>query len=321
MASTIPTSFLVLSDTHGDVFEVPTRRFDVALHCGDLTEESKLDEYKVSLELLKKINAPLKLVIAGNHDFTLDTPTFRRNVAGIRQVIEPDLIRRTYGDFGEAKALLESDGAKAAGIVYLEEGTHHFTLANGASLTVYASPFTASLSSGWGFNFHPSQDHEWSIGKDVDIVMTHGPPLGVLDYTDSKVRAGSSSLFRAVARAQPRLHCFGHIHEGWGARRVAWRSGLDHDSLSHFTAIDNDRSETNDNLARLYPHKFDDNATLQAKASRLAELQRHRYRPAMDYGATPDETMFVNASLQGELQHPTHLAWEAIIHLPGEKSL
>ena len=132
----IPTRFLVLSDTHGEDVDVPSCEFDVALHCGDLTEESKLDEFRSAIRTLKKIKAPLKLVIAGNHDFTLDTPMFERKVAEMHRLQDVDdaLVERTYGAFGEAKEMFESEDAKASGIVFLDEGTHHLKLANGALL-------------------------------------------------------------------------------------------------------------------------------------------------------------------------------------------
>ena len=79
----IKTSFLVLSDTHGH--EIPPdylkQHADVVIHCGDLTTESKIDEFKSAIELLRNSKAPLKLVIPGNHDFTLDIPIFQRKIA------------------------------------------------------------------------------------------------------------------------------------------------------------------------------------------------------------------------------------------------
>jgi 3',5'-cyclic AMP phosphodiesterase CpdA len=77
----VPTRFLILSDTHGEDVLIPNLPVDVAIHCGDLTDESKLDEFRQSVQLLERINAPPKLVIAGNHDFTLDTGNFREKVA------------------------------------------------------------------------------------------------------------------------------------------------------------------------------------------------------------------------------------------------
>ncbi|KAB8239739.1 uncharacterized protein BDW43DRAFT_259020 [Aspergillus alliaceus] len=44
----------------------------VAIHFGDLTTESKFEENRAAIRLLANINAPLELVIASNHDITLD---------------------------------------------------------------------------------------------------------------------------------------------------------------------------------------------------------------------------------------------------------
>jgi hypothetical protein len=55
----------------------------------------------------------------------------------------------------------------------------------------------------------------------VDIVMTHGPPKGVLDVVDGE-NEGCDMLLKAVGRARPLMHCFGHIHEGHGAQVVKW---------------------------------------------------------------------------------------------------
>ncbi|KAI0133555.1 hypothetical protein BJ170DRAFT_606663 [Xylariales sp. AK1849] len=59
-----------------------------------------------------------------------------------------------------------------------------------------------------------------------------------MDYTDSKQRAGCPHLFGAIRRAKPLLHCFGHIHEGWGSKLVTWRDKIS-ERPSHFTDIDN----------------------------------------------------------------------------------
>ena len=147
----VKTRFFILSDTHGMDFgreERSSHYADVAIHCGDLTEEFKLEEYRATLRLLMDIQAPLKLVIAGNHDFTMDIPVFREMVAHARPALDPDLIRKVNGALGEARQLFED--ARSAGIIFLEEGSDLFTLENGASLAIYASPYTPSLGD-WGF--------------------------------------------------------------------------------------------------------------------------------------------------------------------------
>lgn len=53
--------------------------------------------------------------------------------------------------------------------------------------------------------------------------MTHGPPLGILDETNNNMNVGCPHLLRAVTRARPRIHAFGHIHEAWGADFGVWK--------------------------------------------------------------------------------------------------
>lgn len=180
MTTNISTTFLIMSDSHGQqlLSKPPTDRIDVAIHCGDLTHESKLEEFQTTLQYLQDLNADLKLVIAGNHDFTLDVPAFERIVANTRPPLEPELVRKTYGDYGEVRNSLFAR-AKHANIILLNEGSYEFKLRNGALLRVYASPYTPSFgsswagSSDWGFQYHLNEGHHFDIPEDVDVVMTH----------------------------------------------------------------------------------------------------------------------------------------------------
>jgi Icc-related predicted phosphoesterase len=52
----------------------------------------------------------------------------------------------------------------------------------------------------------------------IDILITHGPPFGILDETHKENHAGSKGLWESVKKIKPRLHIFGHIHEGHGIR-------------------------------------------------------------------------------------------------------
>ncbi|KAH6895629.1 ser/Thr protein phosphatase family protein [Thelonectria olida] len=315
--ASVKTRFLILSDTHGEEFPPdvqPNFPVDVAIHCGDLTEESKLDEFRTSLRLLKAIQAPLKLVIAGNHDFTLDTPAFKNVIDGAPTAIEEDLVRRNFGNFGEARSLLQQD----PDIKLLDEGVHRFVLTNGALLTVYASPYTPSKSN-WGFQYHPDQGHDWNIPT-VDLVMTHGPPRGVLDRTDSKERAGCPQLFGAIARARPRLHCFGHIHEGWGAKLAAWRRETS-EMPTHFADIDNDNSVLLSSLASLKAGKFDIPETLEEKNIKLKTMTSRRafFTSHCAGDEVPlrvgEQTLFINGSIQGPEADSFQLPWVVDIDL------
>jgi len=93
--TTVRTRILILSDTHGKQFsEKLQRSADVAIHCGDLTNGSELEEVKAAINLIKSIDAPLKLVIAGNHDFTFDIPAFERIMAENGYAIDSDLVTK-----------------------------------------------------------------------------------------------------------------------------------------------------------------------------------------------------------------------------------
>lgn len=289
---------------------------DVVIHCGDLTEESKLDEFRTSVELLKSIDAPLKLVIAGNHDFTLDIPTFRRKLAAIDPPLDSELVRKTYGEFGEARALFET--AKDAGVEFLDEGMHRFFLANGAELTVYASPYTQSLSGDGGFQYLSSEDEQrsWAIEEGTDVVITHSPPCGVLDRTSEGRRAGSSSLFTEVARCRPKVHCFGHIHEGWGAKLVAWNDLPAEQEVTHFNAVDGERSSIVETLAGLTAGKFDDEATAEEKRERKEEVERRGFYEAALRREDEGKTLFVNAAVEGMEEGEQQVPWVVEVDLP-----
>lgn len=49
------------------------------------------------------------------------------------------------------------------------------------------------------------------IPTDIDIIVTHYPPLGILDDG-----LGSPEILNFVLKSQPRYHLFGHIHRTGG---------------------------------------------------------------------------------------------------------
>lgn len=296
-----------MSDTHGHqpLSGALTEHIDVAIHCGDLTQESKIEEFQKTLQYLQDIKAELKLVIAGNHDFTMDTPAFGKTVANAKPPLEPELVRKTYGDYGEIRRFIAAN-SEAANIILLDEGSYEFRLRSGALLRVYASPFTPSLTGDWGFQYHPSEGHNFDIPETVDIVVTHGPPKGILDYTDSGRRAGCPDLFQAVAHAQPRLHCFGHIHEGWGGKSVTWRRNMPATSVSsHFTHIDHSKSRVLSNISHLEAAR---------QNSDLVYLSAD-----CNVTGSDAQTLFVNAALQG-VSDISQIPWIVNIPLPRAKA-
>ena len=70
----------------------------------------------------------------------------------------------------------------------------------------------------WAFmNTEEQAKRYWENAPlDVDVLVTHGPPKGVLDMTILGDHAGSQALFDYVKKVNPHYHFFGHIHEAYG---------------------------------------------------------------------------------------------------------
>ena len=189
-------------------------------------------------KMLMEANAELKLVIAGNHDLTLDRDYFKGPAMRAFSLKESE---RSLKSLDAIRELWVGEEARTHGIRFLDEGVHHFVLKNGAKFSVYASPYQPEFYN-WAFAYERDEDrynpgepvHRFQAPNpipsfpEIDIVMTHGPPLNILDevnnsFSDSS-NVGCANLLRAIKRCRPLLHCFGHIHEAWGAKVVDWTS-------------------------------------------------------------------------------------------------
>lgn len=312
----IKTRFLIISDTHTaspavkhDGYDViprcPLPKADVLLHCGDLTMIGHLHEYEKTLDMLGSIEADLKLVIAGNHDITLDEAYYARKGQhmhrGTRAGHDPDLPTK-------AKEMWVGERAKAAGVTYLNEGTYNFTLKNGAKLRIYASPYQPEFCD-WAFPYWRNQDrynppHQCTpkavpIAENpvpnfpaIDVMMTHGPPMGVLDTVRTGDNVGCEHLLRAARRCKPRLHCFGHIHEGWGGRRVKWKDGEELDV----------KTEEHISTSEDVPVEMEDGASSNAVEVDISKGGKME----VNFG---QETLMVNASVMTVTYKPWNSPW------------
>jgi predicted phosphohydrolase len=293
MPPTVSTRFLVISDTHNFDFDNkanahvrfqhPLPKADVLLHCGDLTMAGGLSAYKGVLKMLGSIEAELKLVIAGNHDLSLDGPYWRRT--------ENDEDDGQPGEHEKAMEIMTGPLAKQAGVTYLEEGMHTFTLKNGAKFNVYASPYQPEFC-GFAFpyerdedRFNPPQHVNEGVKPiainpipdfpAVDIMMTHGPPKGILDPVyEGRMTAhvGCDALMTAVSRARPRMYCFGHIHEGHGANLITWK---DDKKIVGKEAIKTESDQVN-----FFPQALDGSVTFGKQTLMVnAAIMTVRYKP------------------------------------------
>ena len=53
------------------------------------------------------------------------------------------------------------------------------------------------------------------IPSEIDVLITHQPPLGIMDG-DGAYEYGSAELLARVLNICPRVHLFGHIHNATG---------------------------------------------------------------------------------------------------------
>lgn len=53
------------------------------------------------------------------------------------------------------------------------------------------------------------------IPEGTDVLITHDPPYGILDYDDN-INYGSTEILNRITTIRPGLHLFGHIHAQHG---------------------------------------------------------------------------------------------------------
>jgi hypothetical protein len=88
-------------------------------------------------------------------------------------------------------------------------------------LKIWGSPYQPEFC-GWAYQYPRGTDRWRIIPEGLDILITHGPPLNILDetrrYNDMhwKENVGCYDLAAEVRAKKPRLHIFGHIHDAYG---------------------------------------------------------------------------------------------------------
>ena len=95
---------------------------------------------------------------------------------------------------------------------YLQDEARHY-----GGITFYGAPWTPELQ-GWAFYLpFDSMRDKWAlIPDDTDVLITHTPPMNVLDQNRHGRHCGCPELQRRLIDLRPRIHCFGHIHASGG---------------------------------------------------------------------------------------------------------
>lgn len=180
---------IFISDTHDIHDQMQLDSGDLLIHCGDFTRKGDLKDVRSFASFMEQQNFTHKIVIAGNHDFCFEDE--RRE---------------------EAELIL-----KSCGINYL----------NDSSVTIDGIKFWGSPIQpwfhDWAFNKKRGEEirkHWELIPSDTDVLLTHGPPYGILDLCAHGERVGCKDLLEVVRDIRPEIHAFGHIHEGYGITEI-----------------------------------------------------------------------------------------------------
>ena len=154
------------------------------IHAGDVTKKGEKNQVIDFLDWYSKLDFEHKIFIAGNHDFHFETESEEE----INNMIPKNII------------YLNDSGVEIEG------------------LKIWGSPIQPWFYD-WAFNRQrgPEIQHHWDlIPNDLDILITHGPPEGILDFTIRNESVGCIDLLNKIKETKPQLHVFGHIHEGYG---------------------------------------------------------------------------------------------------------
>jgi Icc-related predicted phosphoesterase len=177
-----------ISDTHGHHEEIIVpKETNLIICCGDEANHSNPHinegESHKFFEWFSTLDVEHKVFVPGNHS----------------TAIQEGLI--TSEDY--------------PGVTFL---IHQFINIEG--INIFGSPYTPSFGKSWAYMKKSNRMQQvWESVPLCDILVTHGPPKGILDVCEDKdksnrfVHVGCKSLLNKVQQLRPTIHAFGHIHD------------------------------------------------------------------------------------------------------------
>jgi len=163
---------------------------DVLIFAGDMSGRGSIKSIKRFNDWIGQFAHPHKIVVAGNHDKTLDGPLSSLSRSALSSCT---YLQDTY---------VEIDGK-----------------------IFYGSPWQPEFMS-WGFNLKRGRqlERKWSfIHSDTEVLITHCPPYNTMDLVDNVYsrengeHVGCMDLATRINQLKKlKVHVFGHIHCGYG---------------------------------------------------------------------------------------------------------
>lgn len=182
---------VAVSDTHTlqKHVPIPEGQFDFFIHAGDMGNVGKYNEYAAIGKWFSELKSQFKhrIIVPGNHDIG-----FMR-----------DSDRIMSDHFDEDVILLIDKGIELEGVKF------------------YGCPWMPNFMN-WAFMLEEEELSPYydAIPDDTQVLITHCPPLNILDQTTKNYgyeRCGSSTLLERVKKLPKLTHnIFGHIHHSYG---------------------------------------------------------------------------------------------------------
>jgi Icc-related predicted phosphoesterase len=182
---------VLISDTHTMHEDLVLPQGDILIHSGDFTGRGKPHEVEEFFGWLERQSKNFKHIvfIAGNHELSFD-------------------YKSTW--------VVDAIKSLPTNVHYLEDSEIIID-----DIKFYGSPWQPEFFD-WAFNLPRGKklEEKWEmIPNDTDVLITHGPPMYILDYTlRDMINVGCLALYNKVIQIKPKLHVFGHIHEGYGIK-------------------------------------------------------------------------------------------------------
>lgn len=191
-----------ISDTHGKTIPDDQLPFgDVLLHAGDVTNNGRLLQTQKMADWFVYLLDRYEHIVftPGNHDFFFE--------AAYLEGAEDAVMERMFGSWQSRIHYLRDSGIMIGGKYF------------------YGTPWT--ICGDWAFS-----EMDRDIRRDIfnriplytNVLISHGPPYSILDRCDNGAHGygsvGDLELLGAVDRVRPHVHCFGHIHDGFGVTKI-----------------------------------------------------------------------------------------------------
>lgn len=184
---------VAISDTHNQHKKIKLPYGDILIHSGDFSNMGYKHEIESFANWFSKQIHPIKILVYGNHEVSTDKEFYNKR----------------WREFHNKKIVLDKDFWDRRNIIVL---CGDYIDINGIKI--------------WGHPLMPWNHNDWAwsrsvvetnkilsnIPKDIDIIITHSPPYGILDNALDGSNIGNKELIKYIKKIKPLICIFGHVH-------------------------------------------------------------------------------------------------------------